>query len=70
MTNRAIPGSSPETATGTGAARGARFALVPFAEYPAVRNLPRTGNQHIANGHNVRAECDVAFDLEPVAAAQ
>ena len=46
----------------------AKPPLVSFAEYLAVRNVPRTGDQHIACRHDVRAEGDVALDREPVAA--
>ena len=72
MTNRADPRIVTRDGDArTGAARGARGPrLISFAEYLAVRNVPRAGYPHVAYGYDVRAEGDVAFDLEPVAAAQ
>lgn len=44
--------------------------LVSPAEYLPVLNAARTCHMYIAHGHDARAEGDVAFDLEPAAAAQ
>ena len=49
---------------------GIRSAVpVSSAEYLPVRNVTRTGNTQVARSHDARAEGDVAFDLEPAAAA-
>ena len=52
----------------SGWVRDRQFVL--FAEHFAVRDVTRTGYLHLAYGHHVCAEGDVAFDVEPVAAAQ
>jgi divalent metal cation (Fe/Co/Zn/Cd) transporter len=48
--------------------RDRQFVL--SAEHFAVRDVTRAGDPHLASGHHVRAEGDVALDVEPVAAAQ
>jgi hypothetical protein len=44
--------------------------LISAAAYFPVRNVTWSGDPHLAYGHYVRAEGDVTFDFEPVAAAQ
>ena len=51
------------------AASSAAVPVLP-AEYLPVRNVTRAGHMHVARGYHARAEGDVAFDLEPPAAAQ
>src|SRR5215469_3621080 len=65
---------SQASRAGTGLQEGVGWVsdrrVVSFAEYFPVRDMTWTSYPHVAYGHDVRAERDVAFDLEPLAAAQ